>query len=593
MAYNCVGLEPLRSKPEKAARIATFDVETFGIGGDPYACAMYDGKKISMWDGGFCIDDFLNEFLRKKNAGIIFYAHNGGKYDFNYFLETFIKRGYDRVFELYVMRQGARIIQMTLKKNGRKWILRDSMALLNFSLKKLTENFGVKHMKGDFDHKKINPKNWESLKPEWSPYLKNDCIGLYEVLRKYESFDLERYGISLRKNITSSQGIMRIFRKRFLKETIPVYMQREEFIRQGYYGGRTEIFQLYGEDLNYYDVNSLYPYAMKKYKMPVGVPVKSFRMDVDDFGFCFAEVDVPDHIDIPVLPYRLKTKYYNKLVFPVGKFSGWYTTDELRKSVDIGCTVNIIEGYKFQQMDLFSDFVDEFYAIKNASEKDTADYMISKLKMNGLYGKFGQRREMEKIVFFPIDIIGMEPLDPNGLLDIYKKVEISKSKHILPAISAYVTSYARLELYKYLEKYEPLYCDTDSIITTKKIKTGKKLGEMKLEMELDKAVFLRPKMYAGKIKNPKDDETDYIRAKGFPKDIRDTLTFETYFETLKSNDYTPFKYKKDNFATLFISLRRNNKARSMIEQKRSIKSSYDKRTICEDLCHTKPLKLNL
>ena len=36
-----------------------------------------------------------------------------------------------------------------------------------------------------------------------------------------------------------------------------------DFIKKGYYGGVTEIYRPYGENLFYYDVNSLYPFVSK------------------------------------------------------------------------------------------------------------------------------------------------------------------------------------------------------------------------------------------------------------------------------------------------------------------------------------------
>lgn len=40
--------------------------------------------------------------------------------------------------------------------------------------------------------------------------------------------------------------------------------QQNKFIRYGYYVGATDYYKKYGENLYYYDVNSLYPYAMLK-----------------------------------------------------------------------------------------------------------------------------------------------------------------------------------------------------------------------------------------------------------------------------------------------------------------------------------------
>lgn len=48
-------------------------------------------------------------------------------------------------------------------------------------------------------------------------------------------------------------------------------------IRDCYYGGRTNATKLYykckkGEKIRYYDVCSLYPYVLKYFPMPIGVP---------------------------------------------------------------------------------------------------------------------------------------------------------------------------------------------------------------------------------------------------------------------------------------------------------------------------------
>ncbi|GFQ06938.1 DNA polymerase [Phtheirospermum japonicum] len=42
----------------------------------------------------------------------------------------------------------------------------------------------------------------------------------------------------------------------------------DSFIRSGYYGGHTDAYKKYGENLYYYDVNSLYPFIMKEYSFP-------------------------------------------------------------------------------------------------------------------------------------------------------------------------------------------------------------------------------------------------------------------------------------------------------------------------------------
>ena len=82
---------------------------------------------------------------------------------------------------------------------------------------------------------------------------------------------------------------------------IPIISGKEyNMIAQGYYGGLVDVYRPYGENLYYYDVNSLYPTAMVR-DMPCGIPVftndkASLNLDTF-FGFCYAEIIAPDIVE--------------------------------------------------------------------------------------------------------------------------------------------------------------------------------------------------------------------------------------------------------------------------------------------------------
>jgi len=65
--------------------------------------------------------------------------------------------------------------------------------------------------------------------------------------------------------------------------------KEDAFIRRGYFGGHTDVYKPKGENLYYYDVNSLYPYVMKIYPMPIGKPTWKANLqgkNIDDlFGY--------------------------------------------------------------------------------------------------------------------------------------------------------------------------------------------------------------------------------------------------------------------------------------------------------------------
>ena len=75
---------------------------------------------------------------------------------------------------------------------------------------------------------------------------------------------------------------------------------------------------------------------------------------------------------------------------------------------------------------------------------------------------------------------------------------IKPPEFIQPIWSIYTTAYGRLLLYSAFEKVgfdNVYYCDTDSIITSKKMKEGEKLGELKLECMIKKGLIIKPKFY--------------------------------------------------------------------------------------------------
>ncbi len=590
--------------PDKIERCnkAVFDIETIKWT-EPYAVGFYDNrKKYHLFKGKNCILDFLKEFLRRKYRGVVVYAHNGGKFDFSFILKELFQAKYQDRYIIEPMRAASRIIQISIKtyretinKSGEKvkvidhvWTLRDSMALFPFSLHKVTKSFDVKHKKGAFDHKKINWGNWESLENEWAPYLVNDCVGLYESLDKFEEFLLDKFKVNLKDSITLAQIALRVFRTNFLKYPIACYRPIEEDVRKSYYGGRTEIFKVYGKNLKYYDVTSLYPTVMKNKWMPVGKPIKDGDMKISDFGICKVTVEAPKDLDIPLLPHRVD----KKLIFPRGKWTGFYCTPELQKAKRLGYKIKVHYGYRFKAAKIFTGYVVELFDLKQNSEKGSVAYLVAKLLMNSLYGKFGQKREKQQMVIFPISTIGLEPIDFFGDLPVYVKKVQSRAKHILPAISSFVTSYSRIHLYEKcfeaaIRKGGSIYyCDTDSLVTDVRLPIGKELGDLTDELPggIEEGIFLLPKMYG--IKTPTGE---LIKCKGFPRKLFD---FNIYKQAYTSGNYDNFKYEKEQIATPFESIRRNKSFVSMIKKTRSVQQRYDKRIILEDGINTVPLEIN-
>jgi hypothetical protein len=73
---------------------------------------------------------------------------------------------------------------------------------------------------------------------------------------------LRDFNIDITSIVSTSSLSFKIFRTKFLKVDIPILKGSvDKFIRRGYFGGGTDYYKAYGENLHYYDVNSLYPYS--------------------------------------------------------------------------------------------------------------------------------------------------------------------------------------------------------------------------------------------------------------------------------------------------------------------------------------------
>ena len=168
----------------------------------------------------------------------------------------------------------------------------DSYPILTSSLSKLCKDFNVSIHKGNFPYSFVNentlfykgitpdyyhysdqlsPEEYEKyvtetwdFKEESIKYLELDIISLYSVLKTANYSLWFNYKVNLTDGITISGLANKIFRiNHYDNEVIPLIDNKKiyEDIKNAYYGGCTEVYKPYGENLNYYDVNSLYPYT--------------------------------------------------------------------------------------------------------------------------------------------------------------------------------------------------------------------------------------------------------------------------------------------------------------------------------------------
>lgn len=538
-------------------KIATFDIEAKNWT-EFQTLGFFDGVNYEYFDD---LSDFV-DFVLAKYRQYRIYAHFGGAYDFKFLIPILIEKG----IKFSIIDNGSRIMQLKVTRGKNNYYFIDSFNLLPMSLKEVTRAFDVKHKKLDivFDET-LDLKSDKALK-----YLEHDVKGLYEALDKFLNWGLNAGTMKL----SLAQQSLFIYKNQFLEEDLFRLKDDEEaFIRRCYYGGWVDIFKQYGENLFYYDFNSLYPTCMLE-EMPTGEPLKSKAFDKNRIGFYEVDVFIPK-MKISPVPAVMN----GKLMFVCGNFRAFLSSAELELIKEIGGDFKVIRGIVFsERARIFEKYIKELYTIKEKAPKGSIDYVLSKLTMNSLYGKFGQGREKTEIIFCEDEkeIVEKKYEPYIEELSLYKRTSISRSAFILPYLSAYITALARCKLYRAMLSVgleNVFYCDTDSIFTTKELPTGKGLGDLKLEAKIKEAVFIQPKTYSIIDDKGKNE----IKIKGFPKN---SFTHADFKKALIDRDMKSISMKINKICGFKEALRRYKSPNiKRIEIIKTLRGEYSKRKI--------------
>lgn len=569
----------------------TMDLETRTIDGvmSVIAISIFDGNDIK----SFYITEYINSdklleaslryiMIRKYN-GYKIYLHNFSKFD-GVFMLKILSNLSTKIKPIIRDNNIIDIIFHYGKNNMYKLYFRDSLLLLPSSLRKLGVNFSVDVKKSYFPYNFINNENiplnykgevpsidyfditppkddsftvddynkycnefktkqWD-LKNELVKYCETDVISLWQIIRKFQENIFIKFEIDVLSTPTLSSLALTIYRSCYLKDSkIPIITGKlYNELKKSYSGGSVDLYKPYGKNIYRYDVNSLYPYVMKKFPMPVGTPYyfegNILDIDKDAFGFFNVKVTSPKDIKNPILQTKINTGKGFSTVCPLGNWTGMYFSEEIKNAMKYGYKFKVISGYLFKKRYIFNGYVDDLYKIKSNSDKNSPDYIISKLLLNSLYGRFGMDpekenheiiEESESLEFYNNKSVRNVMSFGNGkeLISYLEKhnneIEKDKATNISVAISSAVTAYSRIHMsnFKNLDNITLYYTDTDSVDFDKPLSEdliGKQLGKLKLENVFKEAVYLAPKVYGAIIiKNKKYKE--YVRVKGLKNPV--------------------------------------------------------------------------
>lgn len=468
--------------------IAVVDTETdpfeSGLIVKPFTLGFYDGASYVDFWGDDCVDQFF-EYLATLTAQgyeFIIYAHNGGKFDFFFFLKYLDKQTSPLIMN-------SRLVKIYFA--GQEF--RDSFSIIPQAL--------GSYQKEKIDYNKFTRANREKHRQEILKYQKSDCVYTYDLIGGFHKMFGDKITIA-----SASLPMLRSFTGfETLREG------QDKRFREFYFGGRNQCFETgilkpkYGDKFFLYDRNSMYPAAMRDVLHPISNKA-TLQRDIND-STDFALIDAFNDGALPIRDHK------GGLDFTVKRGKFYATIHEIKAGLETGTLrINrVLHSWTFDRKASFTEFVEHFYDMRNIAKEqnDLVKNILYKLILNSSYGKFALNPRKFKQYSLTIDEIPTpqhSPENPDGWkleaytgsIYIWARPSPRKLGFYNVATAASITGAARANLLRNIALAKrPLYCDTDSIICEGfSGDLGTKLGQWDLEATGNRLAIAGKKMYA-------------------------------------------------------------------------------------------------
>jgi hypothetical protein len=543
-----------------------FDIETINYKEKmiPYCLSYVCENDKKTFYGTSCVNDFIDQIFNSlkesklKNKKIYIFSHNL-TFDGSIIIQN-IKSNEIKFSGLFA--KGSIYNISLYKKNYGKIILKCTFKFFPTSLENAHNLLSV-DKKIEFNHKNLKINDLPKIKEKAIEYCLNDSILVLQLLKAYNSVFTDYIPNWIDECNSMPSTALKIFYKKFnnLKINTSLSSKSDELVREGYYGGRCEVFgNPYPlENLYHYDFSGMYAQVMHEEFWFGNYIISEDCKDTNRAGFYY--IEFYSNQLIPVLPE--KCQFTKKLCFKSGHGSGLHWWEEINKFIEKkGIIKKIKYGILLEKNGTpFKDFVSHFTKKrKNGKNENT----ICKLITNSVYGRLGMAKIEDKTTILnKKDYSLFRKKNEKKIIKEIKVGEVYIVQYSIPSkteinsnvfLAAIITSKARIKLYKGFEEVEKsggriLYCDTDSIFAAyNKNVDNRKFGEIhwdvsKNDTMISDAVFAMPKAYAIKYKNSieltriKGIGKNKIKFKDFKKTFISRIGTKKKIEIIKKNDY--------------------------------------------------------
>ena len=478
---------------------------------------------------GTNIDDFMR-WCRDKSDNAKVYFHNL-KFDGQFILTWLFRNGFKHVedhhnrasntFTTLISDKGLYYsIEVVFSLKGKKVTkvtFQDSLKLIPLSVDAIAKSFKLEQQKGKIDYDSHNNLPIDTpLTEEEISYIKNDVQIVAHAIEYFYSQGLDRMTIGS----CALNEYKKIINKRNFERWFPTPKYHED-VKQSYRGGFTYLNPKFaGKMLGngvVLDVNSLYPSVMYDCYLPFGTPIFfEGQYQEDDLYPLYTQML---RCQFELKPGKIPTIQIKHNMYFVGNEYLTSSNDEevvlCLNSVDLKLfleqydvyNLEYLSGWKFKSTKgLFKEYIDKWSENKIQAKKEGNHglYLISKLFLNSLYGKFGTDTKVKSKIPYMGD---------DGVVHYYDS-DPEEKDGIYIAIASFITSYARLKTItaaqKITDNYNQgkskiqfVYADTDSLHCISddfSLPEGldidsTKLGAWDFESRFTRAKFLRQKCY--------------------------------------------------------------------------------------------------
>lgn len=435
----------------------------------------------------------------------------------------------------------------TIKLNtGRNVVeFRDSLKIIPMPVEKIPETFHLAENKLTLDYSTYREVG-HNLTSHEKEYITADVVIQAKALKEMIDNGFTRLttgsnALNYYKQITEN------YRKWFPE--LEAYVDRD--CRLSYKGGWTYLNPTFKNRMigrgRVYDVNSMYPWAMKYCKLPYGKPVRYEGRYTESsiYDLYIQELECEFVLKPGKYPsIQLKNSFlYNETEYLTQSIE---PTTLILTSVDLELlfecydVTNIVYngGYAFKSKEgMFAEYIDYWFEQKSKSKKEGNSGMtlIAKLMLNSLYGKFGARPDGRSKTPY---------LDKDTNRVKYKLTERETRKPGYVPVATFITSYCRDKIIRAANLCGDrfVYADTDSLHIVGDEEPpldidSYRLGAFDHESTFERAKFIRQKTYM-----EMEDSVDvngnkilkkHVKCAGMPSRVKSLVTEENFAEEQK------------------------------------------------------------